>query len=286
VTGYRRKRRFTHETLGNFPLDFEPNLLETTAYWITVSPLAQQQLAEAGAWFDSVNDYGPSWEVQRQQVRRRDSYRCRHCGAPEAGGRQHDVHHLTPFRTFGYVRGVNDNDLIANRLENLILVCRRCHRWLEAAVRTRGALDGLAYALHSLAPLYLMCDMEDLGRHVTRAGEEVASSPADAVPSAGAGEEQSDAGLTLYENMPAGMGFSLRLYELHDTLLHAARERIRGCGCTHGCPACVGPVLEVETMLDTKRVTLALLDLLVDEGAQPVAAGSQEDVPAFWDDGA
>ena len=99
-------------------------------------------------------------------MRVRDNYRCTQCGAPEPDGREHDVHHLTPFRTFGYVRGINEYYLVANRLENLVLVCRTCPRRLEAAVRTRSALQGLGYALHSLAPLYLMCDPEDIGLHV------------------------------------------------------------------------------------------------------------------------
>jgi DEAD/DEAH box helicase domain-containing protein len=62
----------------------------------------------------------------------------------------------------------NDAYKQANRLENLVLVCRTCHQRLEAGVRTRGALDGLGYVLHSLAPLHLMCDRSDLGVHVER----------------------------------------------------------------------------------------------------------------------
>ncbi len=284
VTSYRRKRRFTHETLGVFPLDFAPQELETTGYWFSVTPEAQQLLAAAGAWFDSVNDYGPNWEKQRQQVRVRDGYRCRQCAAPEPSGRQHDVHHVTPFRTFGYVAGVNNAYLAANRLENLLLVCRTCHQRLEAAVRTRGALDGLAYALHNLAPLYLMCDVEDLGRHVTRAGEEERPGQRRAAPAADV--VVTDAGLTLYENIPAGLGFSLRLYELHERLLVAAHERIGACPCAHGCPACVGPVLEMETQLDTKRVTLALLDVLLGRriaGAPPTSAAVSEEDVDFWE---
>lgn len=293
VTSYRRKRRFTHETLGVFPLQFAPQQLETTGYWFEVTAEAQQTLAAMGAWFDSVNDYGPNWEAQRQQVRARDGYRCRQCGAPEPAGRQHDVHHVTPFRTFGYVAGLNDFYRAANRLENLLLVCRGCHRRLEAAVRTRGALDGLAYALHNLAPLYLMCDVEDLGRHVTRAGEQppgtAGTAGAAGAGAASAASAGADAGLTLYENIPAGLGFSLRLYELHDRLLAAAHERIAACPCAQGCPACVGPVLEIESQLDTKRITLALLDVLMGKSlpAPPAsfsATGAAGEELDFWEE--
>ncbi len=244
VTGYRRIKRFTHETLGRYPLDYPPGILETSGYWIGILPETQEALAAAGAWYDSVNDYGPNWQEQRAAVRARDRFRCTQCGAPEPPDRQHDVHHLTPFRTFGYVPGRNEAYREANRLENLLLVCRTCHQRLERAVRTRGALDGLGYALLNLAPLYLMCDRGDLGLHVARADRARAG--------------PSEAGVTLYEQIPAGLGFSVRLYELHEELQRAARDLIAACPCTLGCPACVGPVLDT-TPLETKRLTLALL---------------------------
>ena len=259
VTGYRRMKRFTHENLGNFPLAYPPQLLLTTGYWLTVTPETQRTLAEQGAWFDSVNDYGPNWQTQREAVRGRDRYRCAQCGTPEPEGRQHDVHHLSPFRSFGYVPGVNERYLDANRLENLILVCRTCHKRLEASLRTRGALDGLGHALLALAPLYLMCDREDIDAHIERS-----DAPRDGVVP----DDLTPARITIYERTPAGLGFSERLYELHDELLGATRDLINACPCTAGCPSCVGPVLEGDAQLETKQITLALLDLLVQDDAK------------------
>ena len=213
--GYRRIKRFTHETLGVFPLDYPPRLLETSGYWISVPPETQAALEQAGSWRDSVNDYGPNWEEQRQRVRTRDGYRCTQCGAPEPPGRQHDVHHLVPFRVFGYVPGVNEAYRDANRLSNLVLVCRTCHQRLEAAVRVRGGLDGLAYAVSNLAPLYLMCDPSDLGVHVRRAEQAAAQR--------NTAESLQPPAVFIYER-GGGLGFSARLFELHDTLL-AQRRR-------------------------------------------------------------
>jgi DEAD/DEAH box helicase domain-containing protein len=156
---------------------------------------------------------------------------------------------LVPFRTFGFVQGVNRAYLDANRLENLILVCRSCHRRIESAVRTRGALDGLAYALHNLAPLYLMCDRQDLDSHITRA--ELTAT------------DGGEATVVIFERTAAGLGFSERLFELHDTLLRAVRDNIQSCPCNNGCPACVGPVLEGHSQLETKRLTLALVNVLM-----------------------
>jgi DEAD/DEAH box helicase domain-containing protein len=47
---------------------------------------------------------------------------------------------------------------------------------------------------------------------------------------------------------------------LHETLLGAAAELIAHCPCPHGCPACVGPVLDsTAELLDTKALALALV---------------------------
>ncbi len=258
VNGYRRVKRFTHETLGLFPLAYPPQIVETSGYWCSILPETQATLEALGEWHDSLNDYGPNWAEQRQQVRTRDHFCCTQCGAPESPNRQHDVHHLTPFRTFGYVPGINENYKIANRLTNLVLVCRGCHLRLEAGVRVRSGLDGVAYAINNLAPLYLMCDPQDIGVHVERtevAG--VARRQSDSEMNAAQGQLPT---LYIYERAAAGLGFSARLYELHATLMDAAHDLIVNCGCPQGCPACVGPVLENEAaQLDTKRLALAIL---------------------------
>jgi DEAD/DEAH box helicase domain-containing protein len=263
VNGYRRVKRFTHETLGLFPLDFPPQIMETSGYWCSILPETQAILEELGEWSDSVNDYGPNWAEQRQQVRIRDNFCCTQCGMPEAPNRQHDVHHLTPFCTFGYVPGLNENYKIANRLSNLVLLCRACHLRIEAGVRTRSGLDGVAYSLNNLAPLYLMCDPQDIGVHVER------------TEMAGIAQRQSNPNLQdlqlptiyVYERTAAGLGFSARLFELHTTLMNAAYDLIANCGCPQGCPACVGPILENEAaQLDTKRLALAILRQLTGRG--------------------
>jgi DEAD/DEAH box helicase domain-containing protein len=163
------------------------------------------------------------------------------------------------------VPGINEQYLLANRLSNLLLVCRACHQRLEAGVRVRSGLDGVAYAINNLAPLYLMCDPQDIGVHVTRA--EVAgvarrqnNTPAGSTPDDYTVSGQQLPTIYIYERAAAGLGFSARLFELHSTLIHAAHDLIAHCGCPQGCPACVGPVLENEiAQLDTKRLALALL---------------------------
>ena len=55
----------------------------------------------------------------------------------------------------------------------------------------------------------------------------------------------------------AGIGFSERLYALHDDLFDQARDLVAQCPCTDGCPSCVGPAGEMGW--GGKAETLALL---------------------------
>ena len=72
---------------------------------------------------------GANWEIQSGQARKRDGYSCQKCGITEKElGRQLDVHHKIPFRSF-------KSNVEANKLEHLISVCPACHAKLEAQLR-------------------------------------------------------------------------------------------------------------------------------------------------------
>jgi DEAD/DEAH box helicase domain-containing protein len=104
----------------------------------------------------------------------------------------------------------------------------------------QGALLGIAHSLHNIAPLYLMCDPRDLGYTVE------VRSPHTGAPT-----------VTLFEQVPGGVGQAERLFALRRELLAAAASLIEKCGCAGGCPSCVGPVLEVGP--GAKRRTLDLV---------------------------
>jgi 5-methylcytosine-specific restriction endonuclease McrA len=79
--------------------------------------------------------YGPNWESQRRAARDRDQHRCQACGRSEKQLQKRlDVHHITPFRMFGYVYGENENYKVANELCNLISLCARCHQLVEHGI--------------------------------------------------------------------------------------------------------------------------------------------------------
>ncbi|HSJ56986.1 MAG TPA: Zn-binding domain-containing protein, partial [Anaerolineae bacterium] len=247
ATSYKKVRLYTHEILGWGDISPErvpEQQMETTAYWFYVTAGTAAALEEEGLLNMAREDRGPNWEAQRHAARARDGYHCRHCGAPERPDRAHDVHHVEPFRTFGYVRGKNDHHLEANRLENLVTLCRSCHRRVEVDRMVMGTLSALAHVVQHIAPLYLMCDPRDIGLV-----SEV-KSPVTHLPT-----------VTIYDNAPGGLGFSEGLYALHETLQRGARELVTNCRCTQGCPSCVGPVLEVGA--GAKENCLRLLDLLL-----------------------
>jgi DEAD/DEAH box helicase domain-containing protein len=48
-------------------------------------------------------------------------------------------------------------------------------------------------------------------------------------------------GIVIYDDVPGGIGFSQKLFELHDELMQRALELVLECKCKDGCPSCVGP---------------------------------------------
>jgi DEAD/DEAH box helicase domain-containing protein len=243
-TSYRKVKRYTHETLGYGSIDLPRRDFETSAYWLWIASETVELMEREGVLLPP-QDYGPSWPKARQAARARDGFICRQCGAPEKEGRAHDVHHLKPFRSFGYVVGENRNDRIANDLDNLVTLCPSCHQRAESARGKRSALGGLAYALSNIAPLYLMCDPRDLGV-ITEVRAPETKAPT----------------ITLYDRIPEGLGFSERLYELHRELLEGCLDLVRNCRCADGCPACVGPIGPGGG--EVKTLTLRLLEALLD----------------------
>jgi DEAD/DEAH box helicase domain-containing protein len=237
VTGFRKIRWHTHENLGTSELTLPPSELQTMAYWLSIDQETIEELRKQGLWSSSPNNYGPGWPATRDIVRARDEHRCQICGVPEEG-RAHDVHHKIPFRSFS-------SPVEANRLQNLITVCPSCHHRVELAVRIRSGLAGLAYVFSNLAPIFLMCDVRDLGVH-----SDPHSPIAEGQPT-----------VVIYDQIPAGIGLCERLYEIHDELTQHALSLIKECECIDGCPSCVGPSGELG--VGGKKETQAILELIV-----------------------
>ncbi len=237
VTGFRKRAWLGGENLGEEPLDLPPSEFQTTGYWLTLSDLTIATLRESGNWTNDPNDYGHGWSRLRDAVRLRDDYRCQVCGAVESGNRQHDVHHKEPFRQFRSL-------VEANRMDNLVTLCPTCHHKAEANLRMKSGLAGLAAVLGQLAPLFLMCDIGDLGVYADAAST-VFGNPS----------------VVIYDEVPAGIGFSQKLFEIHSELIKRALELVEECECEDGCPSCVGPA--GENGVGGKQEVLAILKRLV-----------------------
>jgi DEAD/DEAH box helicase domain-containing protein len=93
------------------------------------------------------------------------------------------------------------------------------------------ALIGLANVLVEVAPLFVMCDQQDIGTVVN-------SSCLDR-----------DA-LFLHDRYPGGMGFARRCLDSIEEMMQTAFIVIRECACEDGCPSCVGSAIPPFAMTD------------------------------------
>ena len=111
------------------------------------------------------------------------------------------------------------------------------------AVRNAGrvfaeGLIGIANALVECAPLYVMCDVQDIGVVVDSSNLKV------------------DA-LFLYDRYPGGMGYAQRCADSIEELMQAVYSVISECPCESGCPSCVGSAAPAFALTDLDSGTRA-----------------------------
>ena len=152
-------------------------------------------------------------------------------------------------------------------------------RALAHAFATRcEALDGFlgaAHAVHRIAVFLSLAEPRDIGRAVGDGGPEAAWVAAPG--SGGRAEPRALDGapvelesrpfrptLYLYDNYPGGIGIAAPLFGLREQVIGRSIELVAQCGCKHGCPACVGPVLAADEgeRWSPKQAALKVLALL------------------------
>jgi DEAD/DEAH box helicase domain-containing protein len=121
----------------------------------------------------------------------------------------------------------------------------------------RDGVVGLSFAMRQVAQLLLMCDRQDIGISIG-SGEQ--GDDTDLTRSGQPAKLSDEPRIFIYDNYPAGIGFSEPLFGMHDSLLTRTRALIAGCECQHGCPTCVGPVGNTGPL--AKTVALRILDLI------------------------
>ena len=238
VVGFDKIDWQSNEVLSSETLDLPSSELNTQAFWMLISEKTVEKLRKDALWFSDPNDYGEHWETIRQKVLKRDGYRCSLCGKEGNHALKLHVHHKKPFRTFLDPEKANDP-------ANLITLCEACHKRVEQSVRIKSGLNGLGYAFSHLAPLYLMCDLHDLGIFIEPRWKPAGFAPV----------------IMLYDAFPGGIGLSEALYRKYDEILENALSVIEHCSCKLGCPSCVGPVNQ--EFVNTKEATLALLKEII-----------------------
>jgi DEAD/DEAH box helicase domain-containing protein len=136
----------------------------------------------------------------------------------------------------------------------------------EISPRRDDLVDGLralTHLLHSLAPIFLLCDIRDVGAWLgdgspSQAGQVVTRETMRAQLLQG---ETFTPTIYLYDNQPGGIGLAERIFEVLPELLARGLETLEACGCRSGCPSCVGPVNEVGRQ--AKPIALGILKRLV-----------------------
>jgi len=90
-----------------------------------------------------VGPYGPGWNRVRREALKRDGYACVVCGADRIEiGRNPDVHHLIPVRSFA---ASDDHDVSdAHYLDNVVSLCVDCHRKADAGLIRSDRLRSVA----------------------------------------------------------------------------------------------------------------------------------------------
>jgi DEAD/DEAH box helicase domain-containing protein len=130
-----------------------------------------------------------------------------------------------------------------------------------------NGLYGLSYIMHGVAPLFLMCDIHDIGVSLgdNSTGESIPPKDLRAKIQPLQGPVYLDAdfepNIFIYDNYPGGIGLSPSLYDLDKTLLATCLKTISACPCSEGCPSCVGPTKESGEQ--AKDVALEILTRLL-----------------------
>lgn len=86
--------------------------------------------------------YGKGWNSVRRNALERDGYQCVVCGSSKAEiGRNPDVHHIVPVRSF--IESVEHTREDAHFLDNVVSLCISCHRKADFGKISRDRLRAL-----------------------------------------------------------------------------------------------------------------------------------------------
>ncbi len=135
-----------------------------------------------------------------------------------------------------------------------------------------SAMLAAGHAVHHVAAMRLMCDVSDLGHVVTPAHPSAWGMALTPGRRPGAIAEMDAAAspyLVLYDRTAGGAGLAVAAHAMGVALMQHAAQIVEGCGCTQGCPTCMGPQPEASESYGRDRAAVrAVLEGLARAQAQ------------------
>ncbi|PRQ07814.1 putative ATP-dependent helicase Lhr [Enhygromyxa salina] len=126
--------------------------------------------------------------------------------------------------------------------------------WLGDPHRRSNAALAAAHAIRHVAAMVLMCEVQDLCHAVTSGlpGPEGVTAWAPV----GLGKPSAEASMLaggrptiyLYDDLPGGAGLSTQAHALGRPFFERVLAVVRGCGCAHGCPTCIGTEVALDPL--------------------------------------
>ena len=130
--------------------------------------------------------------------------------------------------------------------ENVVTVYRGLIQVNENTKQVRNNYyEGLCFALKNAARMVTMTEQEDIGVITSNNALELAF------------DTSLDVDIYFYDKYVGGLGFSEKIYDKIDDIVHSAVKLVKGCSCKDGCAACVG-----DYRLDKQMVLFGLENLL------------------------
>jgi DEAD/DEAH box helicase domain-containing protein len=122
--------------------------------------------------------------------------------------------------------GYGDINLPPTEIHTRSLVLSFKSALFEGLSRDEGErlLLSLSSLLKSISSLFVMTDPRDIGVSENLKQQHIG------LPT-----------VFLYDRYPGGVGLADRLYDKIQQILQASLQRAQECGCSEGCPSCVGP---------------------------------------------
>jgi 5-methylcytosine-specific restriction endonuclease McrA len=95
--------------------------------------------------------YGPNWKEQRRKALKRDRNTCQECGATETD-KEHDVHHIIPFRKFGR-EGSTSPSTLSKSIDPKIVEALKAKKDQSSGGLDRSSISGYLSIITSISAI-------------------------------------------------------------------------------------------------------------------------------------